>query len=155
MARRTTLLVVVAMAFLLADSFQVSLEKLNGEEQKADKLATSKATKKLLIIAIGNIRNPELAGLPLQAMLSLAVTVHRCRVSFCLQPGGPTLPDGVTLPGAHQSSPLGLGRLARSHRPWGSEAQRAVTSLPIYPCLNARSTYKPAHFQLGSCKKFS
>jgi hypothetical protein len=31
------------MAFLLADSFQASLEKLNGEEQKADKLATSKA----------------------------------------------------------------------------------------------------------------
>jgi hypothetical protein len=31
------------MAFLLADSFQASLEKLNGEEQKADKLAASKA----------------------------------------------------------------------------------------------------------------
>jgi len=27
------------MAFLLADSFQTSLDKLNGEEQKAAKLA--------------------------------------------------------------------------------------------------------------------
>ena len=31
------------MAFILTDSFQSSLAKLNGEEQKAAKLAASKA----------------------------------------------------------------------------------------------------------------
>ena len=69
--------------------------------------------KKLLIIAIGNIRNPELAGLLLQAMPSLAVTAAGSYSAYSLVE---LLAAGVTLPGAHQSSPLGLLELQQSTR---------------------------------------
>ena len=58
------------MAFLLADSFQSSLEKLSGEEQKAAKLAAFELQISGLAASIesGSVNWPRATGLPLRAI---------------------------------------------------------------------------------------